>query len=237
MTAAELLDERGPRPLLIGHRGGVLNEIENTLDCFSVGLDADADALFTEVMVSRDGKPVLIKGSSLSRVFDIDRKVEDMTAVELRHAGVPTLDDALSLIDRRAPLIVDVSAGERQAEVACKAVVDREMEDAVILMSDESAHLQHGFHAGMRLIEKASGYAASWKHGSHAKILSARRMGLAPTWRMVDNWMLKAMRKQNVPLIPHVVPDDKAAEMVDKGVRAMIVEDIAQTRRAMVIRA
>lgn len=101
-------------PSFMGHRGAAALAPENTLP----GLDAASDAgcawVEVDVMLSKDGVPVLHHDHALQRTAGDDRQLHDLTADDLgridvgRHfgaafagTGIPTLADAL---DRMAAL-------------------------------------------------------------------------------------------------------------------------------------
>lgn len=100
-----------PRPLWIAHRGGGVAAPENTLAAMRAGAAAGFRMVEFDVMLSRDGVPLLIHDDLLERTTDGHGAVCAHDAAELRRldagrwhspafAGerIPTLDEALDLL-------------------------------------------------------------------------------------------------------------------------------------------
>jgi glycerophosphoryl diester phosphodiesterase len=68
---------RGPRPLIIAHRGDSSHSPENTLEAARLGRDAGADAWEFDVQLARDGVPVVVHDESLARTTDVSRRFAD----------------------------------------------------------------------------------------------------------------------------------------------------------------
>jgi glycerophosphoryl diester phosphodiesterase len=85
-----------PRPMILGHRGAAGHAPENTLLSFSRALELGADAIESDVQVTRDGVPVLMHDAVLERTTDGRGRVEAITLEELRRLDAGhhfTLDD------------------------------------------------------------------------------------------------------------------------------------------------
>lgn len=100
-----------PRPLWIAHRGGGSAAPENTLAAIRAGAAAGFRMVEFDVMLSRDGVPLLIHDDRLERTTDGHGEVSARDAADLRtldagrwygsaFAGerIPTLDEALDLL-------------------------------------------------------------------------------------------------------------------------------------------
>jgi glycerophosphoryl diester phosphodiesterase len=70
----DALRRRGPRPLIIAHRGDSSRAPENTIEAARLGRDAGADAWEFDVQRTRDGVPVVIHDESLARTTDASRR-------------------------------------------------------------------------------------------------------------------------------------------------------------------
>ncbi|MBN3757712.1 glycerophosphodiester phosphodiesterase [Paraburkholderia sp. Tr-20389] len=119
-------------PALIAHRGGTADYPENTLPAIEGALAHRADVIWLTVQLSRDGVPVLYRPKDLSALTDASGPVADRTAAELarvnagwqfeapqapgvkpyraKPVGIPTLEDALRLIPRNLPVVLDMKA-------------------------------------------------------------------------------------------------------------------------------
>src|SRR5262245_8440846 len=89
------------RPLAIAHRGGATLAAENTISAFKAAAAAGADAIETDVRLTRDGVPVCVHDPDLSRLCGDPRTVSDLDLATLRSLlpSVMTLDDALAASD------------------------------------------------------------------------------------------------------------------------------------------
>jgi glycerophosphoryl diester phosphodiesterase len=105
---------RGPRPLVLAHRGGCALGPENTLLAFERGRAAGADGFEIDVRLSADGEVVVIHDATLDRTTNGRGPVSSMSAAQLAKVdaaywfdregryplrgagiGVPRLADAL----------------------------------------------------------------------------------------------------------------------------------------------
>lgn len=101
----------------IAHRGLHDNKgaaPENSIAAFQKAIQGEY-GIELDVRLSKDGIPVVIHDASLRRVAGVNRKVADLTVEEIRayplfdtDQRVPTLSEALTLIDGKVPLVVEV---------------------------------------------------------------------------------------------------------------------------------
>ncbi|CAM5518698.1 glycerophosphodiester phosphodiesterase [Streptomyces violaceorubidus] len=114
-----------PRPLTaVAHRGDPYRHRENTIDSLRSALDRGADAVETDVRLTRDGVPVLLHDETLKRLWEHDRPLRSLSAEEVRGltAGrVPTLAEALAATDG-SRLMLDLPGGP--GERAVRRIVD-----------------------------------------------------------------------------------------------------------------
>jgi len=116
----------GWRGTAFAHRG-LHNEnvCENTLEAFEraclagVGIELD-------VQLTRDGELVVFHDADLERLMGDARKVAHLTLAQLRAyrlpdgSRIPTLQEALRLVNGRAPLLVELKNGKRMRELCEK---------------------------------------------------------------------------------------------------------------------
>ncbi|MFC8571011.1 glycerophosphodiester phosphodiesterase [Streptomyces sp. NPDC057245] len=108
----------------VAHRGDPYRHRENTIDSLCSALDRGADAVETDVRLTRDGVPVLLHDETLKRLWEQDRPVRSLSAEEVRGltAGrVPTLAEALAAT-AGSRLLLDLPGGPD--ERAVRRVVD-----------------------------------------------------------------------------------------------------------------
>jgi glycerophosphoryl diester phosphodiesterase len=95
--------------LRLAHRGDWRRAPENTLPALLAALAVPGcDGLEFDVHAARDGVPVVIHDETLDRVQGVRGRVRDMTADELATHGVPTLEEVLAAVPRRAFLDVEL---------------------------------------------------------------------------------------------------------------------------------
>lgn len=72
------------KPLIIAHRGASELAPENTLAAFRRAIEDGAEGVEFDVRLAKDGVPVVIHDAALNRVGQIDGRIADFTAEELR---------------------------------------------------------------------------------------------------------------------------------------------------------
>ncbi|KZF23564.1 PLC-like phosphodiesterase [Xylona heveae TC161] len=93
-------------PQAIAHRGYKMKYPENTMVAFEGAVKAGANALETDIHLSRDGVVVLAHDATLKRCFSIDKKVIDcdwsflrtLHTTEAPHVHMPRLQDLLEYL-------------------------------------------------------------------------------------------------------------------------------------------
>ncbi|MEX0754404.1 MAG: glycerophosphodiester phosphodiesterase [Actinomycetota bacterium] len=107
----------GSRPLVVAHRGASSTHPENTLPAFEAAIGAGAEIVEFDVRLTRDGVPVVLHDASVARTTDGHGLVRNMDLAELKRlragspqdaAEVPTLREALDLLDGRAGADIEI---------------------------------------------------------------------------------------------------------------------------------
>ncbi|MBI4368714.1 MAG: hypothetical protein HY547_00640 [Elusimicrobia bacterium] len=112
------------KPILIAHRGASGYAPENTLSAFKLALDMGARFIELDVNQSKDGQVVVIHDDNLKRAAGVKKKIVDLTREEISNyplkklanghyppERVPTLEEVLTLISRRAVVDVEIKGG------------------------------------------------------------------------------------------------------------------------------
>jgi glycerophosphoryl diester phosphodiesterase len=110
------------QPLIIGHRGARGISRENTLESFEVAISCGVDMIETDVQLTKDGVLVLLHKFNTKLAQKVDLKVQpsdwsfavhELTFAEIRsrQPDIPTLEEAIQLIDRRTRLMIEVKSG------------------------------------------------------------------------------------------------------------------------------
>ena len=121
-------DRPGRKPLIIAHRGGAALAPENSAEALRAAAQAGADAVETDVRLTRDGALVCIHDADLLRLSGDPRAVADLDLATLRRLlpAVMTLEQALAasgslgvLLDvklmesTQLPLVIDAVAAAK----------------------------------------------------------------------------------------------------------------------------
>ncbi|MFJ9566578.1 glycerophosphodiester phosphodiesterase [Streptomyces fuscichromogenes] len=112
----------------VAHRGDPYRFRENTLDSLRSALRRGADAVETDVRLTRDGVPVLLHDATLKRLWGHDRPLHALSADEVRGltaGGVPTLAEALAATEG-SRLMLDLPGEPGERAVARIVAVARE---------------------------------------------------------------------------------------------------------------
>ncbi len=121
MKKEELKKSLDPRFFLgICHRGyHNKNDIENGLKAFQNAIDNNM-AIELDVHLTKDNKLIVIHDSNLKRVTGKEGIVEDLTVEQLQNdyklnngETIPTLQEVLSLIDEKVPLVIELKVYKR----------------------------------------------------------------------------------------------------------------------------
>lgn len=109
--------------IILAHRGGCGEGMENTLPTFEKTLAVGIKSFEIDVRITKDGKIVLQHDDTLKRTAGVDKKVEDMTEKELREITLKDgsklcfLDEFLKLMSKHPGLFIEV-------ELKCKKYSD-----------------------------------------------------------------------------------------------------------------
>jgi glycerophosphoryl diester phosphodiesterase len=171
--------------LRLAHRGDWRRAPENTLPALLAALEVPGcDGLEFDVRAARDGTPVVIHDETLRRVQGVDARVRDRDPDQLAEHGVPTLEEVLAAVPRRAFLDVELKGdpGRRAVDVLT-AGRGPGLERAVV-SSFEPATL-----------ERVGRLAPAWPRWLNAMDLSPATLGIAlglecrgvsVEWRAID---------------------------------------------------
>jgi len=129
------------------HRGYFNNEEgvpENSLPAFQAAIDAGY-GIELDIQLSSDGVPMIFHDADLERMCGVPGKIWDFTFEELRaltlmdtEEQIPTLEEALALIDGQVPIIVEYKLDKVDTMVCEKS--------NVLLQEYEGAYCIQCFH-------------------------------------------------------------------------------------------
>lgn len=130
------------------HRG-LHNDVypENSTAAFKNAVD-NRVGIELDIQLSKDKIPVVFHDDNLKRVCEIDKKLSEFTASELKEMKllgseytIPTFEEVLEIVDGRVPLLIEFKHGSSElCKIACN-ILDRyngrfcvESFDPIILM-------------------------------------------------------------------------------------------------------
>ena len=112
---------------LYAHRGlhdGNKRVIENSMEAFRLAVEKGY-GMELDVQLTRDGQMVVHHDGSLKRVTGVDRKVQDVDYADLPllpdGSRIPLFTEVLSMVDGRAPIIVEIKHNGGSAKNAAAA--------------------------------------------------------------------------------------------------------------------
>lgn len=102
------------KPLVIGHRGAMGHEVENTLASVQKALDLGVDMMEIDVFKINSGEIVVFHDDTVDRLTNGGGRIEDYDIVDLRkltldgNHKIPLLQDVLKLIDHKTRLNIEL---------------------------------------------------------------------------------------------------------------------------------
>jgi glycerophosphoryl diester phosphodiesterase len=109
---------------IIGHRGASADAPENSLTSMKLAWEQDADAIETDLWLSKDGKLVIFHDATTKRYDGQDRKVPELTWDELQQLDIglwkdprfkgeriPTLESLLATIPKGKRAVLEIKCG------------------------------------------------------------------------------------------------------------------------------
>ncbi|WP_299322196.1 glycerophosphodiester phosphodiesterase family protein [uncultured Maribacter sp.] len=101
-------------PLVIGHRGAMGHETENTLPSIQKAMDMGVDMIEIDVFKIKSGEIVVFHDDKLDRLTNAPGNIEDYYFVDLKKVivegghEIPMLQDVLKLIDNKVALNIEL---------------------------------------------------------------------------------------------------------------------------------
>jgi glycerophosphoryl diester phosphodiesterase len=123
-------------PEIVAHRGLAAVQPENTLAAFAAALDAGLRHLECDVLLSRDGAPVVFHDRELRRLCGVDGRVHERELSQLRRLSVrgepiPALEELVQLVRRHPGATLHVEAKRQAMEAHGRERVLEAIERAV----------------------------------------------------------------------------------------------------------
>ena len=146
----------GQNVVVTSHRGAGSLEPENTLRAIRRAIALGVDQIEIDVQLTKDGHLILMHDPTIDRTTNGSGKIVELTYAEIRQfdAGsgelVPTLDEALVLVDGKVILQIELK-GQGTAQPTVSAVMNAGREDHVVLTSFMHQELKDAHRLNPRL--------------------------------------------------------------------------------------
>ena len=234
------------KPLIIAHRGYRTKYPENTLVAFQAAIDAGADMIELDVLLSKDREMVVIHDESLDRTTNGQGMVKDYTLSELKalDAGswfdacfkgerLPMLEEVLETVDGRIPINIEIKKSAYEPHHPPDAIEQQVVElvarknavENVLISSFEWRVLEN-----LTVLKKAPAIALLSRYPELGNPLEAcKRLGAFswhPSSLMLEKEHVRKMHEAGILVFPWNVgtPEDMARTL-EMDVDGLIVDD------------
>ncbi|MGE7225469.1 glycerophosphodiester phosphodiesterase family protein [Paenibacillus sp. PDC88] len=144
------------KPYMIAHRGLPTKAPENTIESNILGLDAGADFIENDMLLSKDGHLVIVHDNTLDRTTNGTGQVEDYTLEQLKALNankpyptgfpdvkIPTWIEQIELAKSRGKMIESEikSAKPEAVEAVVRVIRENDAEDIINIMSFNTEQL------------------------------------------------------------------------------------------------
>ncbi|OON76423.1 glycerophosphodiester phosphodiesterase [Streptomyces tsukubensis] len=211
----------------VAHRGDPYRVLENTLPSLRSALDRGADAVEMDVRLTRDGVPVLLHDSTLTRLWGHDRPLASLNAAEVDEATggrVPTLASALKVTDGSRVMIDIPGATSESVRTIVGVIHDSGAAERAYYCAGPSAML------AVRGADRAAEIALTWTTAAppRASLLEAVR----PRWLnyrfgLIDSELTAQVHRHGM-LVSAWTPDTKRSmrRLLEHGVDSITTNRI-----------
>lgn len=141
------------KPLITGHRGIPGELDENTLEGAIRAIEVGADAVESDIYLTKDGHIVVMHDGTLKRTTGDNRKIEDLTLAEVRQLRtipggfkVPTLEELLIAVKAHPKVMnfIEIKSSKPEIVPALKRLLDQhDVYDQSIVISFDAAQVLH----------------------------------------------------------------------------------------------
>jgi len=210
--------------LRLAHRGDWRRAPENTIAAFLAALDVPGcGGLEFDVRAAAGGVPVVIHDETLDRVQGDPGRVASLTSDELAVHGVPTLEEVLAAVPRRAFLDVELKGDPGRGAVD-------------VLTAGRGPGLERAVVSSFlpATLERVGRLAPSWPRWlnavdlSRSTIAQAQRLecrGIAAQWRAIDTGSARRIAEAGLELAGWTVRRRPTYARLERlGVVAVCVE-------------
>jgi glycerophosphoryl diester phosphodiesterase len=212
------------RTLRLAHRGDWRRFPENSLAALLAALEIPGcDGLELDVRLSGDGVPVLLHDETLNRVQGVEARVDALSASRLADHGVPTLEEILAAVPRRAFLDVELKGRHGRATVDVLTGGRGPGLERAVISSFEPASLE--------VVGRLAPAWPRWLNSvdleppSVARAVELECRGISTNWRMIDKRSVARVRDAGLDLVAWTVRRRPTYRRLERlGVTAICAE-------------
>lgn len=201
--------------LITGHRGAKGLAPENSLAAIQKALDLQVDEIEVDVRVTKDHIPFLNHDQSVHDASGNSLKATDYTFQELliHKPELISLEAALTLIDKKVPLLMDVKPEEEIKPIV--QLLERFLHDSWrpsdFILSSFSFKTLRELHFELPVVptavlERWSGVRASYR----ARKLNTKRLNMNSLW--LWNGFIRAMHNSGYQLFTYTLNNPQKAK-------------------------
>ncbi|MCR5214591.1 MAG: glycerophosphoryl diester phosphodiesterase membrane domain-containing protein [Eubacterium sp.] len=256
---AEILD----KVTVTAHRGACKEAPENTLAAFELAIEEGADVIELDVRQTKDGEIVIMHDESLYRTCGVKKKVGKLTYDELKgySAGakfkgankelykdekIPTLREAIELIDDRAALNIELKPAKTDkdlVESVAAIVAEYDLYDDCVVTSmnykavskvkqvDEKIHTVYVMSVAVGDIsnlEYADAFSIKYRYINNDIIRQAHSQGKEVyAWTVDSKGILEKMMLLDVDSIITNKPADMRRQMYENYYGDTLIERLS----------
>ena len=212
--------------LIIAHRGASAYEPENTLRSVKKALELGADMVEVDVRASRDGHVVVMHDAVVDRTTNGKGYVKDMPLEELKklNAGlgesIPTLQEVVELIGRKAQLVVEIKVSEIEKRVL-QIIKENELERQTLITSFYHPILKRVKELNPNI--RTGAIIASRPIKAAQLAMDANSDALFPRHIYVDPQMVEEAHRQDLAVYPWTVDTlNEIDPLIKMGVNGIV---------------
>jgi len=134
---------------IIAHRGSSFISPENTISSAKLAIQENADALELDIHLTKDNQIVVIHDSNIKRTSGINKKVMDLTLLELKkidfgswknkkweNEKIPTLKEIFNIVPKDKTIFIEIKSGPDCLSIIKKLILNENILDSQIVLMD-----------------------------------------------------------------------------------------------------
>ncbi len=228
----QLYQDNGDGFVVIAHRGASAYYPENTMAAFKGAVEMNAEMIELDVMLSKDGVPVVFHDATLDDHTDGTGNIHEYTLSELREldAGswfdssftgekIPTLEEALAFASGKIAVNIEIKTEAVSDEIkggveekSLELVRKYGMEEHVLFSSFDYRSIAH-----IKTLDPDMPAAILYEKNQSAKMLPSELLSrynadaFNCSYRQLNTKRFRDIRKNNIPVFIYTV--DKPSQM------------------------